>query len=124
MNKIGLVLSLDKLDAPLSNHFGMAKWLLIYEDDQELKFVRNTELYGRGMVDVLVRSGCTDAIFATIGAGALKGLIKAHIRPWYGPPDVPVREVIERFKRGELKDATKAAETAEHGRGFHQQEIR
>ena len=30
MNKIGLVLSLDKLDAPLANHFGMAKWLLIY----------------------------------------------------------------------------------------------
>jgi predicted Fe-Mo cluster-binding NifX family protein len=113
MNKIGLVLSLDRLDAPLSNHFGMAKWLLIYGDDKDFKFVRNTELYGRGVVDEFVRSGCTDAIFATIGQGALQGLIGAQIRPRYGPPDVPVREVIERFQRGELKEATEASEERE-----------
>jgi predicted Fe-Mo cluster-binding NifX family protein len=110
MSRTGFTLLRDNLDAPLSGHFGMAKWLLIYESDQAFQFERNEELYGSGVVGALVGAGCTDAVFANIGQGALAKLMTSHIRPWYGPPDVPVRELVERLKRGELKEATEATE--------------
>jgi predicted Fe-Mo cluster-binding NifX family protein len=110
MGKIGLTLSRNTLDAPLARHFGMAKWLLMYENDQAFEFVQNTELYGRGVTDEFIRAGCVDAVFTNIGRGALEKLQAARIRPWYGPPDVPVREVIECLKRGELQEATEATE--------------
>jgi predicted Fe-Mo cluster-binding NifX family protein len=101
-------MSRKDLDASLAQHFGMAKWLLIYESEDAFEFVRNEELYGRGVVDALVARGCTDAVFVNIGWGALGHLESAGIRAWYGPPDVPARELIHRLGRGELEKAEEA----------------
>jgi predicted Fe-Mo cluster-binding NifX family protein len=109
-NKVGLTLSRNALDVPLAQHFGMAKWLLIYESDTAFEFVRNEELSGRGVVEVLQQRGCSDAVFSNIGQGALEHLKAAGIRGWYGAPDVPVRELIERLERGELRGAVEATE--------------
>ena len=109
-NKVGLMLSRKALDAPLGQHFGKAKWLLIYESDTAFDFVRNEELSGRGVVEVFQQRGCSDAVFSNIGQGALEHLKAAGIRAWYGPPDVPVRELVERLQRGELKRAVEATE--------------
>jgi hypothetical protein len=68
--------------------------------------VRNTELYGRGVTDEFIRAGCMDAVFTNIAQGALEKLMAARIRPWHGPPDVSVREVIERSKRSEAGTQT------------------
>ena len=51
-NSVGLTLSRETLDAPLAQHFGKAKWLLIYESDSSFEFVRNEVLSGRGVVEI------------------------------------------------------------------------
>jgi predicted Fe-Mo cluster-binding NifX family protein len=95
--------------SPLSRHFGMAGWLLIYDakTDQK-KFARNRLLMGRGVVDVFLQHRCTDAIFSQIGPGALEILRAAGIHGWYGPADVPASQLIDRLKQGELEPANEA----------------
>jgi predicted Fe-Mo cluster-binding NifX family protein len=96
-------------ESPLSPHFGMAGWLLIYDarTDQK-KFERNRLLMGKGVVDVFSQHRCTDAIFSQIGPGALEILWAAGIHGWYGPADVPASQLIDRLKRGELEPANEA----------------
>ncbi len=46
MRTIGLPLSHDRLDAPLSDHFGKAKWLAVVPEDGPPRFLRNEGLSG------------------------------------------------------------------------------
>jgi predicted Fe-Mo cluster-binding NifX family protein len=62
-------------------------------------------LYGMGVVDILGRHRCTDAMFFSIGQGACEALKAAGICGWYGPEAYPAAHLIERLKRGELKKA-------------------
>lgn len=118
MTKIGLTLSRKDWESPLAPHFGMAKWLLIYETDrQEKQFQQNKELTGRGVVEVFAHHNCTEAVFAAIGHGALDHLIRAGIRGWYGPAGVSARELTERLKRDELQRAKEASEPEGRRRG-------
>jgi predicted Fe-Mo cluster-binding NifX family protein len=106
MSKIGFTTLLDRKDSVLSPHFGMAKWVMIRDDDTgEVTFEQNTGLYGRAVVDILQRHGCSDAVFAEIGPGALRHLQEAGIRGWLAPTDVPVPELLDRFSRGDLASA-------------------
>lgn len=116
MSKIGLTLSKPEWASPLAAHFGLAKWLLIYDTKtQEKQFEQNKELVGRGVVATFEEHGCTDAIFSTIGPGALDHLAFADIRGWYGPEDVPAHELVKRLQQGELQRAEEPSE-AGHGR--------
>ena len=115
-NKVGLTLSRKVLDTPLGQHFGKAKRLLIYESDTAFEFVRNEELSGRRVVEIFQQRGCSDAVFSNIGQGTLEHLKAAGIRCWYGPRGVPVRELIERLQRGELR---RAVEATKEGRQKH-----
>jgi predicted Fe-Mo cluster-binding NifX family protein len=117
MSKVGLTVAKPEWGSPLAAHFGMAKWLLIYDTEtQEKEFQRNKELVGRGVVATLEKHGCADAIFSTIGPGALVHLELASIRGWYGPEHVPAHELVERLKRGELRRAEQPSQ-AGRGRG-------
>jgi predicted Fe-Mo cluster-binding NifX family protein len=107
MSKIGFTTLLKHKDSVLSPHFGMAKWVMIRDDDSgEATFEQNTGLYGRAVVDILQRHGCSDAVFAEIGPGALRHLQEAGIRGWLAPADVPVPELLDCFSRGALSAAT------------------
>jgi len=113
MGKIGLPLLKKDLDSPCSPHFGVAKWILIHDTRTgEDLFERNEGLVGRAVVQLLERHGCKDAVFASIGPGALDHLQEAGIRGWYSPEKVPARELIERLGRGELERATGPREPA------------
>lgn len=96
----------------------MAKWILIRDDDNgQITFEQNTALNGRAVVAIMVRHGCTDAVFTQIGPGAFGHLQQAGIRAWTGPADIPVPRLLERLSRGELAraqapEATRTGATA------------
>jgi predicted Fe-Mo cluster-binding NifX family protein len=113
MKKLGLTVLKETPDSPLSPHFGIAKWILIYEPETEgTTFVRNEGLTGKAVVDQLVRHGCTDAIFASIGDGALRHLDAAGIRGWYGDGDQPPVELARLLAEGQLRRAATASHRA------------
>jgi predicted Fe-Mo cluster-binding NifX family protein len=125
MSKVAFTTLLDREDSVLSPHFGMAKWIMIRDNDTgETTFERNTGLHGRSVVDVLVRAGCSDVVFTEIGVGAFRHLEEAGIRGWLGPGDLPVPQLIERLSWGELTRAQGATPNSggvegseAHGRG-------
>ncbi len=111
MSKVAFTTLLKREDSALSPHFGTAKWIMIYDcDTAQIAFEQNTALNGRGVADVVARHGCRDAVFTRIGGGGLRQLSRASIRGWIGPSGVPVPELIERWRPGELT-AAQAGET-------------
>lgn len=129
MSKVAFTTLLNREDSALSPHFGMAKWILIRDDDDgQITFEQNTALNGRAVVDIMVRHGCTDAVFTHIGPGAFSHLEQADIRGWIGPADTPVPQLLERLSRGELAraqapepiptPATSGGTTRGYGPGF------
>ncbi len=109
MSKVGMTLLRPDWQSPLSPHFGMAGWLLIYDAKNDQKnFERNRLLMGKGVVEVFFQHRCTDAIFSNIGPGALEILRAAGIRAWYGPADVPASQLIGRLRQGELEPANES----------------
>jgi predicted Fe-Mo cluster-binding NifX family protein len=106
MSKIGFTTLLNREDSVLSPHFGLAKWVMIRDNDTgDVTFEQNTALYGRAIVDILHQHGCADVVFAEIGPGAFRNLQEAGIRGWLAPMNVPVPQLLERFSRGELTPA-------------------
>jgi len=106
MSKVAFTTLLNREDSALSPHFGMAKWILIRDDDNgQITFEQNTALNGRAVVDIMIRHGCTDAVFTQIGPGAFSHLEQAGIRGWIGPADMPVPQLLERLSRGKLVQA-------------------
>jgi predicted Fe-Mo cluster-binding NifX family protein len=109
MRKVGLTLLRRDWQSPLSPHFGLATWLLIYDAKTGHKsFERNRLLMGKGVADEFAQHRCTDAVFSSIGPGALEILRGLGISAWYGPADVPASELIDRLERGELEAASEA----------------
>jgi predicted Fe-Mo cluster-binding NifX family protein len=120
MSKVGMTLLRPDWQSPLSPHFGLATWLLIYDTETDQKnFERNRLLMGKGVVDVFAQHRCTDAVFSNIGPGALEILRAAGIRAWYGPADVPASELIDRLERGEVEPANEARSHDHDRRGGH-----
>lgn len=106
MSKVAFTTLLNREDSALSPHFGIAKWILIRDDDNgQITFEQNTALNGRAVIDIMVRNGCTDAVFTQIGPGAFAHLEQAGIRGWIGPADTPVPQLLERLSCGELAKA-------------------
>jgi predicted Fe-Mo cluster-binding NifX family protein len=121
MHKVGLTLLRRDWQSPLSPHFGLAAWLLIYDAKTGHKsFERNRLLMGKGVADEFVQHRCTDAVFSSIGPGALEILRATGICAWYGPADVPASELIDRLERGDLEAASEArahGHDRSHGHG-------
>ncbi|MBZ5627622.1 MAG: NifB/NifX family molybdenum-iron cluster-binding protein [Acidobacteriia bacterium] len=113
MSKVGFTTLLNREDSVLSPHFGMAKWVMIRDDDAgETRFEQNTGLSGRAVVDILARAGCSDAVFTEIGHGAFRHLQEAGIRAWLAPANLPVPQLLERLSRGELSPAKGPTQTS------------
>ncbi len=118
MSRVAFATLLNREDSSLSPHFGMAKWILIYNDgNSRTTFEQNTALNGRAVVEIMVKHGCTDAVFTQIGPGAYRHLEQAGIRGWIGPAGTPVPQLLERLRRSELAraDAPDSAPRAEAG---------
>lgn len=121
MSKIALMTLFKREDSTLSPHFGKAKWVMIVDLEGGVPtFVQNTGLNGRAVAEILAAHGCTDVVFSGIGAGALRHLQAANIRGWIASGDVPVTDLIERLRQGELQRAqAPSGGQAEHDCGKH-----
>lgn len=97
-----MMVSRDSLDAPLASTFGKAKWLLLWDDEGRAEFRRNETLSGGSVAGAIAASGCRDVVAAHLGDKACAHLRALGIRPWKGPVDTPVRDVIGMHLREEL----------------------
>jgi predicted Fe-Mo cluster-binding NifX family protein len=102
MAKIGMMFSRPDLDAPLAEHFGKAKWLMVVEPPGSCELVRNTGLDGRSVADELARRGCTDVIVRHMGSGAYAHVTAAGIRVWRAGPDAAGRAQLLLLAAGTL----------------------
>lgn len=101
--KVGMMFSRPDLDAPLAEHFGKAKWLMIVEPPAACELVRNTGLDGRSVASELARRGCTDVIVHHMGPGAHAHVSGAGIRVWKADPEASGRAQLLRLAAGELR---------------------
>ncbi|QQR91352.1 MAG: NifB/NifX family molybdenum-iron cluster-binding protein [Myxococcales bacterium] len=104
MPKIGIPV-VKKEDKPrISEHFGKAKWVVLYDTELGSKaFFRNSGLNGKAVVEIMKTNQCTDAIFASIGQGATNHLHNAEIHGWYSDAIEDVESLIEKLSCNELR---------------------
>jgi predicted Fe-Mo cluster-binding NifX family protein len=103
MSKIAVMMSADRIEGEMSSHFGKAPWVLFSDGSgQNHEFVKNEALNGGTAAALLIRNGCTDAILADIGDGALRRLQGADIQVWAAPAPVAGSEALQLFAEGRL----------------------
>ncbi len=118
MSKVGVMMTADRADQPMSAHFGKAEWMMVADtENQAVEFVKNDVSNGRGAAEIAVRQGCTDMIVSDIGDGALRHLQTARIRAWAVPRIVAGSEALQMFKEGQLTDVPPARAAEGHGGG-------
>ena len=89
-------------------------------------FRRNETLGGGSVAGAIAASGCRDVIAAHLGEKVCAHLSALGIRPWKGPADAPIRDVIEMHLRDELSPwsadgagGSGGCTSSAHGRGEH-----
>lgn len=117
MGRIGVMMSVDRAQGRMSQHFGKAKWFMVSDTENAIaEFVRNEGLNGRSVAEIAVRQGCTDVIVVDIGDGALEHLQSAHIRAWAAPGLVTGQEALQLFAHGQLSLVPAARAPERRGR--------
>jgi predicted Fe-Mo cluster-binding NifX family protein len=109
VGKVGLALSRADRDAPLAEHFGKARWLLVVEAPDRCTFFRNTWLEGRGVVAELASRGCTDLVARRMGPGAYAHAVAAGMKVWEADDSVTGGDVVARLADGTLRPLVPAA---------------
>ncbi len=104
-----MTLSHANVDAPLAEHFGKAKWLLVYEGPDRFELISNTGLNGRHVAEVFAAHGCSDVIAMHMGAGAHAHVAEAGMKAWQGEPDASARSLAERLAKRTLRKLEGAA---------------
>jgi predicted Fe-Mo cluster-binding NifX family protein len=103
MTKVGLALSRMEIDAPAAEHFGKARWLLVFESPERFIFLRNTELDGQSVVEAFAWRGCTDVVARRMGPGAYASATAAGMKVWTVGAGVTGRAAVKRLAAGELR---------------------
>jgi predicted Fe-Mo cluster-binding NifX family protein len=116
--RLGLTLSHDRLDAPLSEHFGKARWLAVVEPDGQARFLRNEGLSGGWVARAFAEAGVTDVVVAHLGGGAFGHLEAAGIRVWQGDAAAAASDLAARLAAGALPRLA-APPPHDHGAGGH-----
>jgi len=104
--RLGLPLSQDRLDAPLSEHFGKAPWLAVIEGDAPPRFLRNQGQGGRWVAEALAAAGVTDVVAGHMGGGAFGHLAAAGLLVWQGDATSTAAELLRRCQAGALPPLT------------------
>jgi predicted Fe-Mo cluster-binding NifX family protein len=102
MTTVALPMSHDRLDAPLSDHFGKAKWLAVVDEAGQARFLRNEGLNGRWVAQALAAAGVTDVVAAHMGGGAFGHLGEAGLRAWAAAPGETAEAQLRAFREGRL----------------------
>lgn len=103
MVRLALPVSRDRLDAPLSGHFGKCPWLAVVEAGAPPRFLRNEGLNGRWVAEALSAAGVTDVVAGHMGGGAFRHLEAAGLRAWQAEPTgATAAELVEASSAGRL----------------------
>lgn len=117
--KIAITVDGDDLEAPMDARFGRARKFVIYDTETgSHEFLDNTRnlnaAQGAGIQSAqnIASAGAEILITGHTGPKAFRVLEAAKIAVYHGEVG-PVREVVEAFKKGELK-AARAADVEGH----------
>ncbi len=117
MSKVGVMMSVDRIEGRMSSHFGKAKWFMAVDTENGVpEFVRNEGLNGRSAAGIALHKGCTDVILADIGDGALRHLQAAKINVWAVPGLVTGSEALRLFAQGQLAPVPASRSPERHGK--------
>jgi len=112
--KIAITIDGDNLEALMDARFGRAKKFVLYETETDsCEYMDNTQnlnaAQGAGIQSAqnLAAAGAEAVITGHTGPKAFRVLEAAKIAVYHGEVR-PVKEVIESFKKGELKKAASA----------------
>jgi len=120
MKVLGLVLSADRLDAPLSGHFGKAPWLGVVAEGAPPRFLRNEGMGGGWVAGAFAAAGVTDVLADHMGGGAYGHLAERGLRVWQAAPGGTAAEQVAAFLAGRLSPmAAPAGGHGGHGHGGH-----
>ena len=119
MAKVGLTLSRADMTAPVAEHFGKAKWLLVVESPERCTFSRNVGLNGRSVVEELASRGCTDLVARRMGPGAYARATPAGMRVWEAGEAVTARDAVDRLAARTLRPLAPASEHEDHHGARH-----
>ena len=82
MKKLAMMVSRDRIDAPLASTFGRAKRLLLWDADGRHEFRRNEGLSGGAVASAIASTGCRDVVAAHLGSRAHEHLRALGVRTW------------------------------------------
>lgn len=120
MSRIAVMMSSNRPEDPMSEHFGKAPWMMFAESlncarDSILEFAKNDGMNGRSTAMLALVNGCSDVVLVEIGDGALRHLQAAKIRIWTVPAPVSGREALRLFAEGGLSAAPEGSTAIHHG---------
>lgn len=119
--KVAVSASWGSLEAPLDPRFGRCPFFLIVDTEtMAFESVANSNVdspsgAGIGAAQIIVNKGVEAVLTGAVGPNAMKVLSNAGIRIFVGL-DGTVRQSVEAFKRGELKEAPAAGYGGFYGR--------
>ncbi|MGD8565783.1 MAG: NifB/NifX family molybdenum-iron cluster-binding protein [Candidatus Bathyarchaeota archaeon] len=120
--KICVTASKDSLDAQVDPRFGRAAYFLIVDSDtMTFDSVPNTAagaMSGAGIqaAQTMTNKGVEVLITGNVGPNAFQALASTGIKIVVGA-DGTVREAIDKYKKGELKEAQSPTVRGHHGMG-------
>jgi predicted Fe-Mo cluster-binding NifX family protein len=110
------------LDAVISEHFGKApSYTLVDSETMETKVFVNESDHNGGVgspPEHLVRYGAEVVLASGAGAGAISKLNASGIKVYIGNKGT-VREIVEKWRTGTLKEADPKGGCASHGSHHH-----
>lgn len=116
MSKVGIMMTADRAEQPMSEHFGKAEWMMVADtESQAVEFIKNDGLNGKGAAEIAIRSGVSDLVFAEIGFGAFGHLKAAGILGWVAPGPITGAEALQMFEKQQLQPAGASTTEAGHG---------
>ena len=116
--KIGISSTGENLDAAVDQRFGRCRYFLIVDPESlEFEAISNEQAMAAGGAGIqaaqtIAKTGVESIITGNIGPNAFQTLQAANIKIYTGAEGT-VKEMIEKYKNGELK-ATEEASVGSH----------
>ena len=121
--KVCVTAGASGLDAPMDPRFGRCPFFVIVDTDSMSEnsiantLVNSTSGAGIQAAQEIAKQGATALITGNIGPNAMQTLSAAKIDVYQYQGTASVRDVVEKFKRGELTKIADASVSAHAGMG-------
>jgi predicted Fe-Mo cluster-binding NifX family protein len=120
--KICITAMKDNLDADVDPRFGRCKYFLIIDvETMKVQSISNESMMASGgagiqAAQMVAKTAATTVITGNIGPNAFQTLSSAGIKVITGV-DGPVKDVVDKFKKGEIKEINSPSVESHFGMG-------